>query len=291
MDRNFSPKTPKWTPEYHAWYGMLRRCTVPTVVGYAEYGGRGIVVCARWQDSFEAFIADLGPRPSARHSLDRKDVNGPYDPDNCRWATRTEQARNNRRSRRLTHEGRTLTVVEWAEVTGLPHWTIRNRLKQGLSMDEILAPSKPKPHGKNWFDGSSRIRTPEYAAWTAMKQRCLNPKHPAWKDYGERGIGVHAPWVASFDAFLKDMGPRPSPKHSLDREDVNGDYTPNNCRWTDRKTQARNTRTNRMLTVDGQTRSLAEWSERTGLPVETIRSRLRAGWPAEQALRFSPRAR
>jgi len=75
---------------------MKTRCENPACAAYARYGGRGITVCARWRDSFEAFLADVGPRPSPRHSIDRKDNDKGYEPGNCRWATPSEQNANQR---------------------------------------------------------------------------------------------------------------------------------------------------------------------------------------------------
>jgi len=89
------------SPEYRAWSGARTRCYNENADSYADYGGRGIVMCERWT-SFEAFYEDMGSRPSAEHSLDRRDVNGNYEPSNCRWATRAEQA-----------QGRRSTVLTW----------------------------------------------------------------------------------------------------------------------------------------------------------------------------------
>jgi hypothetical protein len=85
------------TPEYRAWQNMLNRCRNPRVKKYPLYGGRGITVCDRWRESFQNFFADMGRKPTAKHSLDRIDVDGNYEPANCRWATSAEQRLNQRR--------------------------------------------------------------------------------------------------------------------------------------------------------------------------------------------------
>ena len=94
------------TPEYRAWRDMLSRCENPNTRYYELYGGRGISVCDRWRGSFEMFYADMGPRPSPRHSIDRIDNDGDYEPGNCRWATWTEQNANKRPRYTACHESR-----------------------------------------------------------------------------------------------------------------------------------------------------------------------------------------
>ena len=101
------------TAEYIAWQHMRQRCTNANSVHYPDYGGRGIIVCARWA-SFKAFYSDMGKRPSASHVLDRIDNDGNYEPSNCRWATRSQSQANRRTSVRMEYQGRTMTITEWA---------------------------------------------------------------------------------------------------------------------------------------------------------------------------------
>lgn len=116
------------TPEYNVWRLMRYRCHKPTQPGFKHYGGRGIVVCDRWRESFENFLADMGERPTSAHSLERKDNNGPYDPDNCVWATKKVQVRNRRCTIRVSYNGETKTLAEWAEQFGIKLHSLRNRI-------------------------------------------------------------------------------------------------------------------------------------------------------------------
>ncbi len=116
-------------PEYAAWCNTIQRCTNPKNPAWANYGGRGIKVCAAWLDSYEAFLAHVGRRPSPKHSLDRHPNNdGNYEPGNVRWATRLEQSINSRRVRLVTHDGRTMHLAEWARETGINYGTLYSRL-------------------------------------------------------------------------------------------------------------------------------------------------------------------
>ena len=123
-------------PERHAWQAMNRRCYNPKCPDYQDYGARGITVCERWRDSFENFLADMGPRPSSKHSIDRIDVNGNYEPSNCRWATLKEQLRNQRRNPRYEFRGERLTLTDIAERSGIPRLTLHYRLKRGWNLED-----------------------------------------------------------------------------------------------------------------------------------------------------------
>lgn len=126
------------TPEYASWNGMKQRCSNPATPCYHRYGRRGITVCDRWRHSFEAFLTDMGKRPTPEHTIDRVDNNSGYSPDNCRWATKSEQARNTRRNLLLTHDGETKTLAEWSLEKGLRRTTISERLKRGVPVAEAL---------------------------------------------------------------------------------------------------------------------------------------------------------
>lgn len=125
------------TPTNNSWASMIKRCNDPNQKSYANYGGRGIAVCDRWR-TFERFLADMGERPSLKHSIDRIDRNGNYEPGNCRWATAKEQARNRRTSRVVEVAGVSATLAEWQERSGIGALTIRARLDRGWSAAEAV---------------------------------------------------------------------------------------------------------------------------------------------------------
>lgn len=127
-----------YDPIYNVWQRMIARCYGTYCTSYPRYGGRGIKVCDRWRNSFEAFLADMGERPSGTE-LDRIDNDGDYEPSNCRWVTRSQNSRNRSSSRFLTMNGVTLTVIEWAERLGLKAQAIYTRLYRGKSDAEALA--------------------------------------------------------------------------------------------------------------------------------------------------------
>jgi len=131
------------TPEYACWLSMLYRCNVVQSKSYKNYGGRGIKVCDRWKDSFENFLTDMGPRPSDRHSIERKDVNGNYEPDNCEWADIIKQANNKQTSKFIEVHGVRKTVAQWCRLYGLDPATYRHRvqwrLEHGRPLDDLYA--------------------------------------------------------------------------------------------------------------------------------------------------------
>lgn len=135
------------TPEVKAWYEMKARCYFDGHKKYKHYGGRGITVCSRWLESFDAFLADVGPRPSPQHSIDRIRVDGNYEPSNVRWATQKEQQRNRRNNRRVTYSGRRMSLGAAAELAGLRYGLVKRRLQIGWPIEMALStPALPKGH-------------------------------------------------------------------------------------------------------------------------------------------------
>lgn len=143
---------------------------------------------------------------------------------------------------------------------------------------------QPAPHGH----ASNGVVSPEYVVWACMKRRCLDDRLPAFRNYGGRGIQVCERW-ADFRNFYADMGPKPSPRHSIDRIDNDGNYEPGNCRWATRGEQCNNRRGNRRITVGDRTMTIAQWSRATGLPPGTLVRRLDLGWSHERAVTAPPR--
>lgn len=132
--------------------------------------------------------------------------------------------------------------------------------------------------------------TTEYNTWVHINQRCHNPKNKDYHNYGGRGIHVYPLWRESYEAFLMYIGKKPTPKHSIERIDVNKGYEPGNVKWADNIEQARNKRSNVFVEIDGENKTVVEWSTdpRCKVPVKTIYKRIERGWdPVEAVLKPS----
>jgi hypothetical protein len=165
------------SPEYGIWLTMRSRCNNPNANAYYRYGGRGIKVCERWEVSFSNFIEDMGPRPSNKHSIDRIDNNGDYEPGNCRWGILEEQARNRSNAVRVSFGGQNYRVDELSKISGLAEPAVRQRLAKGWSAE-------------SFFDGGAeakRRRDESRARISAEKTHCrrgheYTPENIYWRN-------------------------------------------------------------------------------------------------------------
>ena len=137
------------TPEYRAWQTARLRCTDPENPAWADYGGRGITMCSRWLNDVRAFVADMGPKPSPAHEIDRIDNDRGYEPGNCRWVLRAVNCRNRRSNRVVEFRGELRSVADWCESLGLPTSAVIKRLDAGWTPAAAL--TKPvrakRPNG------------------------------------------------------------------------------------------------------------------------------------------------
>ncbi len=278
------------TPEWSAWNQMKQKCYNRKHAVYPDHGGKGISVCEAWQ-SFAGFYKDMGPRPSADYSLTRKNSNGNFETGNCRWARGMRRAGVNRRTRLLTHDGRTQSLSQWSRETGISVVAILCRLKRGVSVQEALtAPVRvAAKHSK-------------LSAAHPKEKRCRNNIIARCRDrsdtrYGGRGISICRRWRESFDDFFADVGAAPTSKHTLGRLDNDGHYScgkcdecalkgwPANTAWETYAQQGRNKSNNRLLTHDGRTQTLTDWSKELGMDHTTLRQRLdKCKWSLERAM-------
>lgn len=165
-----------YTSTYQVWKAMKRRCLSPKSASFKDYGGRGITICERWRQ-FKNFLADMGERPSPKYSIDRIDVNGNYEPDNCRWATRQEQARNTRKNRIVEYQSRKMPLVEACELAGEDHLLVRGRLHLGWPLEAALTTPKGvvfnhRPRETRTICAQGHVFTEEEVAYYEKRRRC-----------------------------------------------------------------------------------------------------------------------
>lgn len=179
-------------------------------------------------------------------------------------------------------KGRWTARCDCGEIRTLPAYALRsgNTRSCGCLQKERRGAGSLR-HG---YGRMGTARRSEYSAWRNMIGRCYDPKVDRYPEYGGRGITVCDRWRHSFENFIADVGDKPTPEHTLDREDTNGHYEPTNVRWATRTQQSRNRRTARMVQYQGEAMCLSEACERAGVPYSRARHRLKAGRSIEEAL-------
>lgn len=159
--------------EFKIWSGIFARCDNPRCKEYPRYGGRGITVCDRWRrgeggkEAFTCFLEDMGPRPSLRHSVDRRDNDGNYDPGNCRWATNLEQQNNRSITKYLEFGDQRKPLTQWAREVGLPSDVVRDRLRKGYTVQRAI--TQPFGRKKILTHQGQSLTTEEWSARTGIK--------------------------------------------------------------------------------------------------------------------------
>lgn len=241
-------------PLYHTWSGIKARCSDQSHAAYRYYGGRGIVVCRGIAESFPHFLAVMGERPDPALSVDREDNDAGYTCGACehcremgwalnvRWATHSEQKRNTRSAIYLTHNGRTLHIMEWAAETGIPSDVLRQRAKNGWSDERaVTTPARKRGvsrTGRKLLTAAEKLRM----NWRGMIRRCHDETCHEFRWYGAKGVQVCPAWRESFEAFRDHIGPKPAGDFSIDRINPAGNYEPGNVRWATRTEQRINQR-------------------------------------------------
>lgn len=184
------------TLEYRAWQQMRLRCLDPKHAAYPNYGGRGITVCERWLESPSAFVADMGRKPSPAHELDRRDNDGPYSPENCRWVLRKVNDRNRRSNRLIDFRGERLALAGWAERFSISADTITKRLASGWSVEDALTtPARAKlRNGERAARGAAAA-----AAYRASRKLPAGVKAKRARFVARIRVGGNERFLGSFD--------------------------------------------------------------------------------------------
>lgn len=274
-------------PEYKIWQSMRQRCNNPNSPAYLNYGGRGIIVCDRWND-FIKFYEDMGPRPTSRHCLDRVDNDGNYCVENCRWANYVEQNRNRRSNKIISYQGQSHCLEKWAEIYGISSDTIWKRLDKGWKVEEAL--TTPIQFQEITYRGETRS-VEDWAQISGISATCLRSRIK----YG---------WAVD-DLFLP---PKTKPKKSRKKDDpmliveYRGElipYTelarkyniPTNILhsrlvtgWSVEDALNKPIRIPEELEFKGKRQTVAQWSREIGISHQTLRYRLKKGWDLEKAL-------
>jgi hypothetical protein len=229
------------TAEYQRWIGMKARCLNPTHPSYPWYGAKGITVHPLWMNDFPAFLSEIGPCPTPKHTVDRIDGTKGYEPGNVRWATMREQNRNKSNLRVVSYRGQSKTVAEWAELRGMSGGTILSRLNRGLSPAKALSRQKTLG-GAPSRKLSAHGRTMTLAEWS--KELGLSRQ----VIFGRIKKG----WP--LDQVLRPVHDRAGPPPET-------------------------------IVAFGESLTIKQWAEKTGIPEPTIRGRLRRGrWTPERAV-------
>ena len=179
------------TPEYGIWCAMISRCSCVNNDAYENYGGRGITICKQWK-SFSQFIHDMGPRPSTQHTIERKNNNQGYTPENCIWATRDVQLRNTRRNKQISYMGKTQCLSAWAKEFGIKVSLFRHRLERGWDIKTALSEPIHPIYATNTYNPKHLFTINGETRCLAEWARQYNMKRTTLSSRLKRGIDIIA---------------------------------------------------------------------------------------------------
>lgn len=282
---------------YRLYGHIMSKCYNKNDKSYDDYGGRGIYFFNDWKSNsikfVEDIISEIKHRPTNKYSLDRIDNNKGYEPGNLRWATASEQARNRRSNKLITINNETKTIADWADIANIDQSLLSRRLKYGCNEQNLLLPTKTIKNINNTeldrqLENLHDSKNYLYRLWNNIKNRCYNENNIRNKNYLDRGITIQDSWCYDFDKFkndlLNEIGHRQTNKHQLDRINNDLGYQLGNLRWANNKTNGRNKSNNKLIMINNETKTLAEWVEISGLNRATISARIKKRYSQEQLL-------
>lgn len=272
---------------YGAWKNMKTRCK-PDFVQHADYFDKGIRVCDEWGESYEAFKQwALDNRWSEGLTLERKNNCRGYNPDNCCWTSRHNQARNTTRSRRYTWQGEEKILADWALDCRcrVDYNTLLARLdRSGWEFERALTTPSRRQGSSN--DTATRARNIYYSMMSRCYNREVDPR--MFAGYGGRGIGVCEEWRMSPEAYVAWYLDHYIEGFDVDRINNDQGYSPQNCRFVSRSHNNNNRRNTTLLTLSGRALSATQWAELPeagrGVTAADIRRRKKNGWSDQEAI-------
>ena len=274
------------TKEYRCWTAIRQRCENPNDSGYCDYGGRGIAVCDRWQ-KFTKFYEDMGecPEPKTQYSIERLDVNVGYEPGNCTWLLNELQGKNTRSTIRLTHEGKTKTIHQWAKETGLPCEVIRSRVTRRWSAEKILTTPKAVPM-KLTHNGKS-LTIKEWSSETGVSTDIIECRMsrgmPLEKVFENANLRKRTLTLNGETHSIIEWSRKIGIHHDVL-------YKRLRMGWTDTAKILQTTRrlaakpTSLLVTLNGETLNALQWSQKLGIPYPTIVERIKTGKTPDEIL-------
>ena len=262
---------------------MKSRCYNQNNPQYSLYGYRGIIICNEWLNNFMNFYNwSIYNKYQDNLTIDRIDVNGNYEPSNCRWITMKEQINNRRNSYYITINNETKTLAQWCEIYNIKYNTVFQRINQ-YNWNPLKALTTPiKYQQQNNINNKKRL----YKILRGMRERCYNRKCKQYKYYGAENIQICNEWLNNFNNFY-NWAINNGYKNDLtiDRINMNGNYEPINCRWITMKEQANNKKNDHYITINNETKTLTQWCEQYNIKYDTVYNRInKLNWEPLKAL-------